>query len=535
MAHTAFAEGIGREFDPLILKGADLPMLMGAEPTRVVAFRYDSDWIQIPLQIDEMAVVDFGTIYNIDPTGYTVLTYADTSTFTGPDPDPTFDEDDELVLMAKHAGLTSQASAEPGGAIPGTGVELIITDPLGGAEAYAYLFETDGSLDPGAGSSPITYDFVLLSGDYKETYDTMSGPNPEDSEVITDFYRVHFSDRWIRDETGVTSGEATGADILDRHKALFAPGNCTRSEDTFSAGEGAFIINRTGPVRALRGYVGANSGPTTYRIHRFYEEREDIQTVLRVHAIPGIMDYFDYSAEASGMVFRDDLNPNGVLVDGVPDNVTLGSFTWEMVSGLQGTLVMTMVMETDIPGFDYSSYYSDNIDPPEHQCTGDDFEYGASGLWEEDFIPNTDPALGDHFVFQGFRIMVFGEPDQGFSYAEERADEAQNPVTAVARPYTPGASDVPSVTASSNLRISVAPNPFGNRLRIGFALANPGPVRVGLYDLLGRRVASVGGDHWEGGDHRVDFDTSQLAAGEYFARVSLHGKWCGVVRVVRIR
>jgi hypothetical protein len=82
----------------------------------------------------------------------------------------------------------------------------------------------------------------------------------------------------------VRSGGATGADILDRHKNLFAPGNCVRSEDTFSAAEGAFIVNKSGPVRALRAYIGANSGPYTGRLHVFYARRELITTYLRVHA-----------------------------------------------------------------------------------------------------------------------------------------------------------------------------------------------------------------------------------------------------------
>ena len=60
-----------------------------------------------------------------------------------------------------------------------------------------------------------------------------------------------------------------------------------RSEDTFNDAEGAFIANKSGPVRAIRSYIGANSGPLTVRQHVFYERREDITTYLRVHAIPG--------------------------------------------------------------------------------------------------------------------------------------------------------------------------------------------------------------------------------------------------------
>ena len=70
---------------------------------------------------------------------------------------------------------------------------------------------------------------------------------------------------------GSPCARAGGArDILDRHKNLFAPGNCGRSENTFSDGAGAIIVNKNGPVRAIRSYIGANSGTYTHREHLFY-------------------------------------------------------------------------------------------------------------------------------------------------------------------------------------------------------------------------------------------------------------------------
>ena len=87
-------------------------------------------------------------------------------------------------------------------------------------------------------------------------------------------------------------------DILDRAKATLGPGVCGRSEDTFDDAEGAFIANKSGPVRAIRSYIGANSGPLTQREHIFYEQREDVRTFLRVHAVPGPWDFFDYSSAA---------------------------------------------------------------------------------------------------------------------------------------------------------------------------------------------------------------------------------------------
>jgi hypothetical protein len=516
------AGGIDRPADPVVLTGGDLSGLMGKSPADIVGFAYDSGWAQIPIQLDERAVVDFGTIYNSDTTGYTVLTYTDTSTFTGPDPDPTFDADDELVFMVADAGLKAEGVFEPVGVVDGSGLELTIIDPLGPDTAFVYLFESLGTLKPGAEADSIPYDFDLLSGNYKSTYNTMSGPNPEDSEVVTSTYRVHFSDRWIRDENNVTTDGASAVDILDRHRSLFAPGNCTRSEDTFSAGEGAFIVNRTGPIRALRGYVGANSGPTTYRIHAFYEEMEDILTALRVHAISGILDIFDYSPDATGMDFYDELNTGGVVVDGIPDAVTPGEFTWEMITGAQGTLVHTLTIETDIPGFDYSSYYCDDSTPPEVQCTGDDHEYGASGVWEVDPIPNTDPGVGPYNIFRAHRTITYAGPHKTTDFAGERADHTLNPVVAFVSPFAPDTTaSVDGTTSTGNgaLHLTLGPNPVRGFLHVDLELASAGRLRTDLYDATGRSARPIADRLWGRGKHRLTLDLSDVPAGVYFLRV----------------
>jgi hypothetical protein len=432
----ASANALGRDDEAVVLDGSSIPSLLGIPPSLLVAFRHDAGWTAIPVQVDERAVVEFGTIYNSTSSAGSILTYTDPGTFTGADPDVTLDADDEIALRAADAGVRAPAAAAPPGTLAGTGVELAITNPLNGSVAWIYLYESDGSLDPSAGVPPIGYVFNLVSGDYKTTYNTSNGPNPENSTVTTGSYAVHFSDRWTRDAMAMTAGGATGVDVLDRHKMLFGPGDCQRSEKTFSDGEGAFIVNRAGPVRALRGYVGANSGVTTYRIHAFYASEEAVFTALRVHPIPGIMDYFDYSPASAGMVYRNDLNPAGVTIDGTPDAVTAGPITWEMVTGLQGTLVSTMLLHTDIPGFTATSYYSDTTQPTTTQCTGDAFEYGASGFWRDAGFPNTDPNLGTAAVFEMTRVLRYAAPNQSLVFAQARAAEAQNPMTVTVAPLT---------------------------------------------------------------------------------------------------
>ncbi len=454
---SSAASTLNRAEDPVVITGADVPSLQGVAPSTVVAFRYLGGWQQIPVQVDERFTQTLQNVYNNvaglpSNTNIPVLVYADTSTFTGADPNPNVDADDEIALMAKDAGDASPTSILPAHVVYGTGVQLTITDPLQpGATGYVYLFKQDGALDPAAGQSYVSYNFNLLSGNYKTTYKlagTLSGDpnpgNPENSLVTTANYTHHFSDRWDSDQLQVTAGASTGVDILDRHKALFAPGNCVRSEDTFDLGsstfrgEGAFITNRVGPIRAIRSYIGANSGPNTQREHVFYAQREDIRTFLRVHAIPSVMDFFDYSPAASGMTYYNDLNTGGVTIDGTPETPAAGPIAWEMVTGAQGSLVLSGSISTNVPSFNYTSYYLDDTTPPVTQCTGDAFAYGSSGVYVNMSIPSTDPGIGGTNYLNTVRTIYYEAPGMTVTDAQSYNSRANTPLAMSATTWPAG-------------------------------------------------------------------------------------------------
>jgi hypothetical protein len=437
------ASTLDRDRDPVVLRGSELPRLLGLAPSTVVAFRYQGGWVQIPVQIDERDTVTFNQVYgggwpqlDID-----VETYTDPGTYVGADSDPLFDQGDELVFMARDAGGAAPGDASlPAGVVAGSGVRLAIRDSLDGGEGFVYLFQSDGSLEPHAGAAYVGYTFDLIAGVYPDDYDLMNGPNPEASTAVTPLYETEFSDRWIRPVTKVKAGAATGVDILDRHKNMFAPGDCSRTETTFSNGEGAFFANIDGPVRAIRSYMGANSGPLTQRRHLFYEGRQDIATFLRVHAISGVMDVYDYSADAIGMTYANSINPDGVTIDGVPDAITAGVPDWEMVTGAQGALIIAGTLDTDIDPLTVTSYYNDDSTPIPTQCTGDAFEYGQSGLRITGGIPNTDPISPPFNRLTATRIVYYEEPGQTVADAATHALQAATPldVTATAFPHSLG-------------------------------------------------------------------------------------------------
>jgi hypothetical protein len=366
-------------------------------------------------------------------------------------------------------------TAPPAGVRAGSAAELALEDPLDGEKRWAYLYEaTDPSLDQGAGKRYVDYRFALRSGDYLTTYKTGGGPNPEDSMVRTASYSARFPDRWVQDELRVTAGGAPGADLLDRQTEQYNPPGCGISEATFSGGEGAFSTNKTGPVRAIRSYVGANSGPYVQRDNVFYDAREEVRTYVRVHPIGGVMDLLDYSRAAVGMTYRNSLNPQGVTVDGMPDTIATGLPDWEQVSGTQGTLTSVYRIDRLPAGVTVTGYYADQLAPDPRVlslCTGDADALALSGVCFNSPIPNTSGSGAP--PFETTRVIYADPPGGGAPLAQARSAGARDPIR------VPGTASGPLPTTSVGSGRCAAPEPPPS--------ARAKPMRRGVrFDLSGR-------------------------------------------------
>jgi hypothetical protein len=302
----------------------------------------------------------------------------------------------------------------------------------------------------------VHYTFSLDSGDYKTTYkmgtsslspNNTWGFNPEHSSVVTPDYKQQFGDRWLNNGLSVTVGKATGANILDRTH-YYATAGCVRTEDTFDGGasnpgEGAFVVNISGPVRAIRSYIGANSYVWTVNTDIFYPDREDTVTELRGHAgLPGYGSSDDYLTGTTGLKYSDAKN-TGVVIDGTTDTPAPITYTtgatppplWQMVSGPQGSVVTVRKLDTSITGLNVTTVYQDHnpasSGSPE-QCTGDDVAYGSNGenVTSPSFsVPVTDPTLSAtpaSFVLHRYRY--FEAPNTSTTTAGAIENQALNPI-----------------------------------------------------------------------------------------------------------
>lgn len=508
---------INRTFDPVILSGQQLQALKGNAPSDIVAFNYaGGKWTQIPVQVDEKVVLDITAPYGphaaakfgAAATGVTEPFYADAGTYVGADTDHSFDDNDELVFMAKDAGEKTTA-ADPEGVISGTRVQLAITDPADGRTAYVYLFlKSSGStLIQSAGANYVNYQFKLSNGGtYPAGFNFGSARNNEDSRVTTAYYSWRFAAEWISDEAKITSGGAT--DILDRHKNFYRNGICLRSEDTFSDGDNAFATNKSGPIRAIRSIMGANSGPLTQRTHIFYAARQDIITNLRVHSIASIYDVFDYNSNANGTKYSNNINTTAVTINGSKDAVNTGDLTWELASGSKGSLVILHRRSTTFSSAEatFTSYYDDNKTKPASNCTGDGQAWGTSGIG---MIFNnsslcTDPLNKDcgvgtknYRTLEARRTTYFENTNLGNNTAVSYNDKLNKPLSvSTGDPVSSTSSTFSQYAALTEVsaqdyftnRISLSPNPAKGVCTITFYSGKQHRGELTILDLAGKVV-----------------------------------------------
>ncbi|MBD3232736.1 MAG: T9SS type A sorting domain-containing protein [candidate division Zixibacteria bacterium] len=64
------------------------------------------------------------------------------------------------------------------------------------------------------------------------------------------------------------------------------------------------------------------------------------------------------------------------------------------------------------------------------------------------------------------------------------------------------------------------PNPFNTSTEISFQLIDNSYVEITVFDLLGRRVATLVEGNYNAGTHSIKWDASEQPSGVYFYRLS---------------
>jgi len=131
------------------------------------------------------------------------------------------------------------------------------------------------------------------------------------------------------------------------------------------------------------------------------------------------------------------------------------------------------------------------------QSPGDKFKYG--------YYPTLDVKDGRNW--QDAVIVWFQE-------------SSISPVTIKISPSTVGIKSTDPI--AMNLYRNY-PNPFNPMTNIPFAVSQPGKVTITVYDVLGRKVATLVNEEKSLGNHVIEFDGSNLASGLYYYRMEVNG------------
>ncbi|HYE94720.1 MAG TPA: integrin alpha [Rubricoccaceae bacterium] len=85
------------------------------------------------------------------------------------------------------------------------------------------------------------------------------------------------------------------------------------------------------------------------------------------------------------------------------------------------------------------------------------------------------------------------------------------------------------------LRLNASPNPFAASTELAFEVPEPGPVRLAVYDLLGREVAVLADGPLAAGRHVAAWDAGRFPSGHYLARLEGPRGEVHVRRLTRLR
>lgn len=128
-----------------------------------------------------------------------------------------------------------------------------------------------------------------------------------------------------------------------------------------------------------------------------------------------------------------------------------------------------------------------------------------------------------------YTLTVTGSARVSEQAARSPEGEVWGVADATPWPVAPTAGEAPGAAASSlglpaEASLSgVVPNPFADQATVAFAVPGAGPVRVIVFDVLGRAVAVLVDGEVEAGRHEAVFEARGLPSGVYLVRMTAEG------------
>ena len=135
----------------------------------------------------------------------------------------------------------------------------------------------------------------------------------------------------------------------------------------------------------------------------------------------------------------------------------------------------------------------------------------AIDFWTE--IANPDGTINS--IYDAGDGVHLNDAAHGILYSRVAAKDIWGYINP---PDPVGAPEIPVPFADRMQPAS--PNPFRDATVLSYSLSRPGHVVLSIYDVAGRRVATVQDERVSAGSHRVPYDAASLARGVYFVRLT---------------
>lgn len=218
-------------------------------------------------------------------------------------------------------------------------------------------------------------------------------------------------------------------------------------------------------------------------------------------------------------------------------SVTIEDFTFELYYWRIEYYELHWLVETrnipDVNGLalDYTAVGTESTAPLEATISGPAvFKQEGEGTWDAIVSGGVTPYAS----YQWYIRTNSGDPwssingATGPSYSAWVHDSFELRVTVTDAANTTASSDafpvsyIPSPQMTTSVSAAV-PNPFNPSTNITYTLPEQAEVTLEVYNLMGRKVATLVNDIQQAGEYTKRFDASSLASGIYFARFTSEG------------
>ena len=204
---------------------------------------------------------------------------------------------------------------------------------------------------------------------------------------------------------------------------------------------------------------------------------------------------------------------DGIAVQGHAFNTRPGSFKGEQVLDfLAETGLPIQVAEMDVDGNPNSDPNVSDEQSDQNQLN--DMQRIFPVLWEHEAV--------EGITFWGWRPGLWRQSQEAYLI---RSDGSERPAMEWLREYLEDyrsrilSSEPESGVPQSARLVGSYPNPFERSTRIEYTVAEPAHVTVKIFDVWGRKVATLVDALKTPGDYSVTFDAGDLASGMYVYRL----------------